>query len=232
MQQPWDKISAKLEAMSKRERVLIFVTAAFLLWTLLNTLLLDPLFVRQKSLKSQLTQQAQMLNETRLKIAALQQENSPGSNSPQRIQINQLKQEIAEGNAYLQSNRERLVQPDKMAEHLRQLLNRNTRLQLVALQTLPVTPLIEQADTQGNEQAGSAKPVMSSAEMDKQVFKHGVQLTLRGNYLDLLQYLSALERLPQQMYWAKAQMKVGEYPTAELTLILYTLSMDKTWLKI
>ena len=36
--------------------------------------------------------------------------------------------------------------------------------------------------------------------LNKQVFKHGVQLTLRGNYLDLLQYVKALESLPQQMY--------------------------------
>ncbi len=223
MKQQWEMISAKLEAMSLRERVFIFAALTALLLALINMLLLEPLFARQKSLRSQLAQQQQLISAVQSQIAAMQQENSADANSPQLNQIKQLKLEIAEGNAFLQSSRERLVQPEKMAAHLRQLLNRNNRLQLVALQTLPVTPLIDQPDVSGNAQAAS---------QEKQVFKHGVQLTLRGNYLDLLQYLSALEKLPQQMYWAKAKMSVVEYPASELTLTLYTLSLDKTWLQI
>lgn len=223
MKQQWEKLGAKLEAMTIRERVLVFATIAVLLLALLNTLLLEPLFARQKSLRMQLSQQQQMISEVQSQIAALQQENSPGSNSPQRTQINQLRQEIADGNAYLQSSRERLVQPENMAQHMRLLLNKNKGLQLVSLRTMPVTPLIEKS---GAEQAAA------SSAKEEQVFKHGVQLTLRGSYLDLLQYLSALEKLPQQMYWAKAEMNVVQYPAAELTLILYTLSLDRTWLQI
>ena len=228
MKQQWEKISAKVDAMSMRERALIFATAVVLALSLVNTLLLEPLFVRQNALRTQESQQQQMMSEVQLQIAALQQQNSPDSNSPQRIQINQIRQEIAEGDVYLKSSRERLVQPEKMAEHLRQLLNKNNRLQLLALQTLPVTPLLEPAGAKGADQSREVQAVTQ----EKQVFKHGVQLTLRGNYLDLLPYLSALEKLPQQMYWARAQMKVAQYPTAELTLILYTLSLDKTWLQI
>jgi MSHA biogenesis protein MshJ len=229
MMQQWGKISAKVDAMSMRERALIFATVAILALSLVNTLLLEPLLQREKAVNSQMLQQQQKMNEIQSQFAAILQENSPNSNSPQRNQLSQLKQEIAEGNTYLKSNRERLVQPEKMAEHLRQLLNRNSRLQLVALQTLPVTSLIEQPNVKG---ADHAQTEMPAASLNKQVFKHGVQLTLRGNYLDLLQYLSALESLPQQMYWAKVQMSVVQYPAAELTLILYTLSLDKTWLQV
>ena len=228
MKQKWEKMSTKVDAMSMRERALIFATAVFLALSLVNTLLLEPLFVRQKALRTQVLQQQQMMSAVQLQITAVQQQNSPDSTSPQRIQINQLRQEIAEGDVYLKSSRERLVQPEKMAEHLRQLLNKNDRLQLLALQTLPVTPLLEQPGAKSADQSREVQAVTQ----EKQVFKHGVQLTLRGNYLDLLPYLSALESLPQQMYWARAQMKVVQYPSAELTLILYTLSLDKTWLQI
>lgn len=223
MKRQWEIISAKLEAMSLRERLFIFAALAALLLALINMLLLEPLFARQKSLRSQLAQQQLLISAVQSQIAAMQQENSADANSPQLNQINQLKLEIAEGNAFLQSSRERLVQPEKMAAHLKQLLNKNNRLQVVALQTLPVTPLIERPVDSGNA---------PTASQEKQVFKHGVQLTLRGNYLDLLQYLSALEKLPQQMYWARAKMSVVEYPASELTLTLYTLSLDKTWLQI
>jgi len=237
MKQQWEKINAKVAAMSKRERTFIFVAVVVLGLSLVNTLLLEPLFVQQKTLRNQLSQQQQKMNEVQAQITLVQQENSPNANSPQRKQLNQLKQELEEGNAYLKSNRERLVQPEKMAEHLRQLLNRNNRLQLVALNTLPVTPLIDQpiardSNTSNADQARVVQKTASNSGLEKQVFKHGVQLTLRGNYLDLLQYLSALEKLPQQMFWASAQMNVVKYPAAELTLILYTLSLDKTWLQI
>jgi MSHA biogenesis protein MshJ len=220
IKQQWDKVSTKVNALSMRERVLVFATVTVVVLFLLNMLLLEPLFARQKALHSQISQQQQTMLEVQAQIAALVLENSPNAKSPQRSQINQIRQEIAEGNAYLKSSREKLVQPEKMAEHLRQLLSKNNRLQLVALQTLPATPLLEPSK------------VAASAAQDKQVFKHGVQLTLRGNYLDLLQYLSALESLPQQMYWARAQMSVVQYPAAEITLILYTLSLDKTWLQV
>jgi MSHA biogenesis protein MshJ len=47
-----------------------------------------------------------------------------------------------------------------------------------------------------------------------------------------LQYLTEVEQLPTQMYWGKAEMKVETYPSVVLTVTVYTLSMEKTWLKI
>jgi MSHA biogenesis protein MshJ len=59
-----------------------------------------------------------------------------------------------------------------------------------------------------------------------------VKITVRGSYADLLQYLTALEKLPSQMFWGVAKMDVVQLPTAELSLTLYTLSLDKTWLQV
>lgn len=222
MKQQWENISAKLEAMSLRERALIFAAVAVLLLSLFNMLLLEPMFAKQKAMRSEIAQQQKLMAAVQMQIAAMQQDNSPQTN-----RLNQLKQELAEGKAYLQSSRERLVQPERMAQHIKDLLNKNRSLNLVSLQTMPVSPLLDTPPDTGNEQG-----LATGAQAENTVFKHGVQITLRGNYLELLQYLTALEKLPQQMYWAKAQMSVAQYPTAELTLILYTLSLDKTWLQI
>lgn len=233
MKQLWDKISMKVDAMSTRERVLVFVTLAVLILALLNALLLEPLFARQKLLRSQQVEQQGRLDAMQSLIAAATQANSPDVNSPQRLELNKIKMELDAGNSYLKSSREKLVEPEKMAEHLRLLLNRNARLQLVGLQTLPVTPLIEAATDKAAEATKPVKAAAAAASaQEKQVFKHGVKMTVRGNYLDLMQYVKALEKLPQQMFWAKAEMNVVQYPAAELTLTLYTLSLDKTWLQI
>ena len=55
---------------------------------------------------------------------------------------------------------------------------------------------------------------------------------MRGSYLDLLRYARALESLPTQMYWGEASLSVERYPDAVLTLTMYTLSLDQTWLTI
>jgi MSHA biogenesis protein MshJ len=232
MKQLWEKINLKVGAMSRRERLLVFVTLAVVVVALLNALLLEPLFARQKMLNSQLLEQQGRLESFQSQISLMKQASSANANSPQRIQLNRIRQELDANNAFLQSSREKLVEPEKMAEYLRQLLNRNSRLQMVGMQTLPVTPLIEPPADKVVETVKTALSAVVPGNEDKQVFKHGVKLTVRGNYLDLLQYVKALESLPQQMFWAKAEMTVVQYPTAELSLILYTLSLDKIWLQI
>jgi MSHA biogenesis protein MshJ len=59
-----------------------------------------------------------------------------------------------------------------------------------------------------------------------------VEITVAGSYADLTLYLDALEKLSWQMYWGKAEMRVEEYPRVTLTITLYTLSMEKTWLSV
>lgn len=226
----WQKMAGKVDALSLRERVLVFAAMAFLVASLADTLLLTPMLNKQKRLSSQVVQQQEKIKEVQAQIDALIQARSGATSSPQYLRLNALKQELSETEASLQKNREKLVAPERMAELLRQMLNRNANLQLMKLETLPVTTLLED-DSNSAETGATAKP-RASAVLEKQIWKHGVKLTVRGNYLDLLQYMHALEQLPTQMIWNQARLQVGQYPAADLTITLYTLSLDKTWLQI
>lgn len=64
------------------------------------------------------------------------------------------------------------------------------------------------------------------------LYRHGVEITVRGNYLDMIDYMAALESLPTQLFWGGAKLEVDDYPSARLTLTMYTLSLDPTWLKL
>ncbi|MDD2929154.1 MAG: agglutinin biogenesis protein, partial [Sideroxydans sp.] len=185
-------------------------------------ILLDPLLAQQKRLSSQVVQQQEKMKEVQAQLASLLQAKQADEHAPQRARMMQLKEQIAASEAYLKETGDRLVPPEKMAVLLEQVLSKNSRLQLVELNTLPVSQLIE---TSGDANA-------AGHTVGRQIFKHGVKLTVRGSYLDLLQYLTALEKLPAEMFWGMASMKVVKYPQAELTLTLYTLSLDKTWLQV
>ncbi len=229
MRRYWELARGKIDEMSLRERALVFAAVAFVLISLMNTLLLEPLLSRQKGLSAELVQQQEKMKEMQAQIQALLQAKSDDEHSPLRNRLGQLRQQLGEQDGFLQGRRDRMVEPAKMANMLEQVLNRNGKLELVALNTLPVGLLIEKPLQAG---ATAQSAVADQQAEQKQIFKHGVKISVRGSYLDLLQYLTALEKMPVQMFWGEASLSVDQYPVATLTLTLYTLSLDKTWLAV
>lgn len=230
MMRYWELARARIDNMSLRERAMIFAAAAFVAISLMNSLLLDPLTARQKALSAQANQQQEKMKELQAQMQGLLQAKRDDEQSPLRDRLTQLKRQLQEQDGYLQSRRDRLVEPDKMAGLLKQVLNKNGGLQLVALKTLPVGLLIEKP--QAENLAGQAATAGNADNGQKKIFKHGVQITVRGGYLDLLRYVGALEKLPAQTFWGEASLSVERYPDSVLTLTLYTLSLDKKWLTV
>ena len=101
-----------------------------------------------------------------------------------------------------------------MRNVLQEILARNSRLRLVELKTLPV------------------EPFGKSSAQGRPIYRHAIELTVSGAYLDLYAYLRALEGLSTQLYWGKADLTVANYPTAVLKLTVYTLSLDRAWMSV
>jgi MSHA biogenesis protein MshJ len=226
MKQYWERASAAIDELSLRERTMIFVAAAFVVISLINVLLIDPLLAKQKLLSSQVAQRQEKMKELQAQIQNIVQAKRDSEHSPLRNRLVQLKQQLDEQDNYLHSRTDRLIDPDKMAELLKKVLDHNGSLQLVELKTLPVSPLIEPP------KGTAAGKTSSQTGTQRQIFKHGVQITVRGGYLDLIRYVTTLEKLPEQMFWGEASLSVDKYPDSLFTLTLYTLSLDKTWLAV
>lgn len=231
MKRYWELVRGKIDGMSLRERAVIFLAAAFVVVASVNAVLLNPLLVKQAALSAQLVQKQEKMKELQAQLQAHSQARQDDQHSPLRIRLAQLKQQLQEQDGYLQSHRDRLVEPDKMAGLLEQVLNKNDKLQLVELKTLPASLLVEKPQA-AMPQAADSPAGQKQPDLQKQVFKHGIQITVRGGYLDMLRYLAALEKMPVQMFWGEVSLSVEKYPDAVLTLTLYTLSLDKTWLTV
>jgi MSHA biogenesis protein MshJ len=235
MKRYWEKVRTVIDDMSLRERAMIFVAAAFVVISLMNVILLDPLLAKQKMLSAQVIQQQEKMKELQAQMQNLLQAKRDDEHSPLRERLAQLKQQLQEQDGYLQSRRDRLIEPNKIADLLKQVLNKNDRLQLVELKTLPVSLLIEKpqaADIAAQSAATKSSDGQIQLGSQKQIFKHGVRITVRGGYLDLMRYVTELEKMPAQMFWGEAILSVEKYPDAVFTLTLYTLSLDKTWLAV
>jgi MSHA biogenesis protein MshJ len=64
------------------------------------------------------------------------------------------------------------------------------------------------------------------------VYKHGLELTVEGSYLDLLAYQLRLENLPWRMFFARTSVNSLDYPKVFMTITLYTLSLEEAWLVV
>lgn len=223
MKHYWKLACTKIDDMSLRERTMMFSAAAFVLISAINVTLLDPLLDTQKAKSALVVQQQEKMKELQATMQNLQQSKRDDEHSPLRARISLLKAQLQEHDSYMQSRRDRLVEPNNMAALLEQVLHNNDKLQLVELKTLPVGLLIEKPASAAGQQADKSA---------QQIYKHGVQITVRGSYLELLRYLTALEKLPAQMFWGEVSMAVTTHPDALLTLTVYTLSMDETWLTV
>jgi MSHA biogenesis protein MshJ len=238
MKQYWITARNKIDDMSLRERAMIFLAAAAVLVALINTLLLNPQLATQRALSTQVIQQQEKMKALQASIQSLIDARQQDEHSPLRVRSSEIKQQLRELDDYLLTRSSRLVEPENMADLLRQVLARNDKLQLVELKTLPASPLIEKTNKPDTSQANVAQGAQVTTDTQaapgtqKQIFKHGVQISIRGGYLELMNYVGMLEKLPTQMFWGEATLSVDKYPYSVLTLTLYTLSLDKTWLTV
>jgi len=232
MKSAWKKLADKIDSLTLRERGIIFIMAALLAVTVLNAVLLDPLSAKQKAATQQIAQMDGEIRSLQAQTLALVQAQSSNPDANLQNRLASVKKKLAEADSILQGKQEHLIPPERIAGVLEELLGRNRRLQLVALNTLPPTPLIEGgiATTSAATPALAATAPVSATE--NQLFKHGVQITVRGSYPELMAYLADLEKLPWQMFWGGVSLQVEQHPAATLTLTLYTMSLDKIWLKV
>ncbi len=218
MKLDWVTLSNKLNDRSLRERGLIFIMAATVLIAFIYAAFLEPQLAQDKKLTQQMTQQQNQIKSIQTQLQVLEEARSVDPDTANRAKLESLRIQLVQIKALLQVKQQQLIPSDKIAGLLEEMLSRNRQLQLVSLRSLAASTVT------GEEEQATA--------VEKEFFKHGVEISVRGSYFDLLEYMVQLEKLQWQMFWGKASLTVEEYPISRLTLTLYTLSLDKAWLVI
>jgi MSHA biogenesis protein MshJ len=242
MKQYWQRIALKVDALSLRERAIIFAMAALILIVLAQTAILEPQNTKQKQL-------SQRIKQDQAKISGMQSQIQQKTTSPQvdpdkanQARLEELKQQAAQMQAELRDMQNGLVSPDRMSALLEEILKKNESLHLVSLTILPALSVTEQTNAAGRLVQSAIASTKNKSEItptakpegwvSDTVYKHGVEIVVQGGYLDIMNYLAQLEAMPWQLLWAKAKLNVDEYPRSTLTLTLFTLSLDKKWLNL
>lgn len=106
-----------------------------------------------------------------------------------------------------------LVSAEEITQVLQDILFARHDLELLQVQNLPEKKIVQP----------NTKLIF---------FEYGIVIKFRGGYFATLRYLHDLENLNWPFFWDKLDYKVVEYPQAEVTLYLHTVSDQEGWIHV
>ena len=232
MKEQWKIYAARIDALSLRERVMVFVAALVVVVYVLFALMIEPAQKREKLFAAQALQQQTDVQALQQQLQVMGQRLADPDGAA-RTRRDDLQAQISGIDDSLRSMQQSLVPAQRMNTLLQSMLARNPRLQLVSMRTLPLSTLVEKrASAPVAAGAPEAPAAPDNASGEGNVFKHGVEVRIAGSYADLYDYLTRLEKLPAHMFWSRAKLEASNYPRVTLTVTIYTLSLDKAWLQV
>lgn len=210
----------KLNAMTLRERVIIFAAVLGVIIYVWYALLMQPLMRQKDLLQTQVSEKQTRISGVEKLIKQVRQGKKIHPRTEKRARIADLKSDIERLDDRLKRTTGGMIEPSQMTKVLQGILSRNTKLSLISIESLGTKPL---TGSGGKKSTGAAAA---------QVYMHGVRIKFEGGYLDMLSYLKALERLPWRLFWGGLDYEVKDYPEAYGTLDVYTLSLKEGWIGV
>jgi MSHA biogenesis protein MshJ len=223
-----EQLLVKYQALNTRERWVIFFAGMVVIYGILNVMLLAPALAKQQRLQAELAQSNSEITEIQQQANVLAQTPIEDVDTQNKNRILKLSAKVDAQKAQLSLLNQTLVSPEHMPDLLKSLIRNDEDILLVSMKTLPAENFLNQSN---QEQVANVSAQDADLHLPV-IYKHGLELTLSGKYMALMQYTEDLEKLSQQVLWDKAVLKTKEYPVNELTITVYTLSLDKTWLSI
>ncbi|UTZ22838.1 type II secretion system protein GspM [Vibrio campbellii] len=207
MNEFWSSLDERFDEMSAREKVLIALCGLVTVVMLLFTLVLEPKLNEVNSNDKQLRNSKLTNQQTEIEILRIQAQLKKDPNAEIDQAISQLLTESQHLSMQLSEIIEHLITPSQMTSLLESVLEQQSGIHLVSLQTLPAEPITE--DKEASQYSG--------------YYVHPVRMELTGDYFSIANYLTKLEGLPASYYWRSFSYNVEDYPKAKLVLEVYTL---------
>ena len=202
MKRHWSTLAARIDEMALRQRAMLFATISLVVIALAHVLLIEPVLVKQKRLIDGVNRNQSQLSAVRGQIESFLKEQESGRKDPEQIALAELEARVARAEKTLAERKRGFIAPTRLPALLRSLLGPGHSLAMESLRVVP-----------GTQVEGSSG-----------FYRHGVELTLKGSYFELVQYLSQLEKLPARLIWGRTELQVEQYPEVRLTVQVRTVS--------
>ncbi|WP_417687464.1 hypothetical protein [Pseudidiomarina sp.] len=207
----WQELQVKFNSLPQQRRKFWFaLTLVFIAYLGIWVVLL-PQWQAYQAEQAKLQQQLTTNRLIATQIEAIDIRLSGDPLAPLKTKLSELQEQLNEVNRKLQSETNYVSAADNR-ELLKALLSNATELEVKSAQALPA----ERVYGDGEATAGA-------------IYKHRLQLVLRGSYNQTFNYFQQLEQLPWSFYWQRLDYRVDQHPEAEITLEIYTLSLERDY---
>lgn len=198
MKRWWTIIAARVDALSLRERVFLFLTLLVLCMLMANVMWLTPAQNQHRQITQRFAAQDVELQALREELKNTSGET--GEAKQKREQLAQMRERLAAVNAEIDALPRTKEDETPLAKVLVHFLRRHEGLVLVRTATLAP----ENRSAQVNGAPTSVK-------------RQGLELTVAGSYAELTRYVQTLERALPALRWGTMKMNSEQQP-AQLTL--------------
>lgn len=226
------KWATAFDALSLRERLMVFGAAAAAVLFVFYFMSFNPLLAKRAALEASIAQKQSLLTATNKEIELTMLAHATDPDQEMRARLVALQAETASLAQALRQKQHGLVAPERMVTLLEHLLRRHAGLRVVSLKTLPGSAVGAPPAAGANGDAAAKADAAKTPPPAPLLHQHGVEVVLQGSYADMVQYMQALQAMPTRVFWGAAHLDATTYPGATLTLTLHTLSMDDTWIAL
>jgi MSHA biogenesis protein MshJ len=217
------QVSERVDALSMRERAMVFVAVLVALLFTANAFLFAPVRAQQRLLEHSIADkrtQAQAL-EKQMQLMLDSMTRDPDAENRARLEA--LRAQISQMDEELGRLVAGFVSPREMAKFVEEALRKSRGLEFVKVENIPPRSLAEEGGTSAAD-AGKTPPP------DVGVYQHGLRIEMKGSYPEIVAYLRALEALPWKVFWGEVSLETETYPVSRVTVVIYTLSRSRGWI--
>lgn len=213
----WREVGRRIEAMSLRERLFVFVAAVVVAVALVQILMIDAVQRRVQNAEERLqsAEAARLQIDSQRELLAGQGRGDPDRAAREALAAQEARLTLL--NAQLETRGHSLVPPERMAQVLKDVVGGKSGVRIVGFKTLGPRPVSLPDAPEGSPPG---------------FYRHGFEITVSGSYADLVAYLEHLEALPWHLNWTEATLDATGRPDLKLTLIVHTLSLEEAWLRV
>jgi MSHA biogenesis protein MshJ len=229
LQSAWARHAQRIDALSLRERAILFLSIVAVLAAAFDTWVLGPQASRQKQRLDQRRQQDTELAQLRSGFVNASS-GAADTTTPWRVQIEGAHAERTRLDTALRDTAA-VSSAEGLSAVLQRLLAQQAGLSLERLRLLDDTPVMATAASAPASGATASAPSSAGAPSSSQLLPgmswQGVELVVRGSYPVAQRYLQQLERELPGLRWGDLQLAAGSGPeSSRLQVQLFLLRVQ------
>jgi MSHA biogenesis protein MshJ len=235
----FDQLMANFSALQLRERVIAVAVGAIVLVLIGNLVLLKPVQLEIDRLRTLDKTHKSELDVALKELADIDGILSTGADplAIERAERDGFLRQIAEADSFYAQQDAKGPQIQSLASSI---LEETPGVDLISLRTIPaevfyappaakavantavkavedISKLLTGKDT---SVAVNAAPVV----FQKTLYKHAVEVSVRGSYADLLLYMEKLQKYPKRVFWSEARLTASTYSITVLRLTIFVIT--------